>query len=391
MASRTRPAVLSVALATLLGAPPRNVRAQPPPADAHAAPGPEAAHPAPGHDAAHPAPGHEAAHPAPGHEATHAAPGHEATHATPGHEAAHTEHAGATAHAEAGEKHAEGEEHEHHPAFEVGIDLVIGSGRRAPEGEEEGERVTATSSVIEASYGVGSFRLGVLVPLSQETISRGDESYTRTALGNLALAGHYEHEISPFTSLRASLTLAAPTAAGDRYATFEGRAKAAEANEWAALSRAYAEDELFAPHHVCAVPALGLDRESDNFDLGGLVKMPLLTLEGGTSGSAETGESSSPVAVEIIPSLYGFYKISPAHLAFGATAYAVYFAVDEVRAPRREDGREEPKLQPVFEPEARVIFDRFRLSLGYVLPIGGRLGGQDRRAGGVRFALVAEI
>jgi hypothetical protein len=389
----------------LLGVPSRDARAQSHP-DAHAAPKPEAA-PAK-HEGAPAGAGegnkHEGAAASAGETAKHegASKGaggsggekHEGAAAGAGgekHEGAGGEkHEGA-----GGEKHegAGGEKHgdeadEHQPAVEVAMDVVVGSGRRAATGEEEAQSVTAVSSVIEASYGSGAFHLGVFVPFSQVTITRDEETPdTKTALGNLAFMGRYEREISPSASVLLGLTVAVPTAAGDRYAAIEGRAKAAEANEWAALTRAYAEDELFAPHRVCVVPAIGLERHNETFEFGGSLKMPMLGLEGGSSPSGETGESTSPVAVEFIPAAYAFYRIRPAHLAFGASAYAVYFAIDEVRAVRRE----EPKFQPVFEPEARVLFERFRLAFGYILPIGGRLGGNDRQAGGFRVAVGIEL
>ncbi len=286
---------------------------------------------------------------------------------------------------------AEGEARE--ARLELNADTVVGTGRRAATGEAQAEHATAASTVLEASYLVApALRAGLLLPFSHESIApAGGDAFTQNALGNVALSLAYQRPLSRPLSWRAGLTLAAPTAAGDRFAASEARARAAEANEWAALTRAYAEDELFAPHHAGAVPALGLDYRGRSVEFGGAIKVPLLAREGGADPSRESGLDESPLAVEVIPSAYGFYDIRPAHLALGASAYAVYFAVDEVHARRPEAGRSEPKVQPVVEPEARVTLRPFRLALGYILPLGGRLGGHERHAGGVRFALGAEI
>lgn len=162
-------------------------------------------------------------------------------------------------------------------------------------------------------------------------------------------------------------------------------------NEWAALTRAYAEDELFVPHRVSAVPSFGVDYRSTDFDVGGAVKMPVLVRDGGVDPPRGSGLSQSGVAVEMIPSAYAFLKIPSARLAVGAYAYAVYFAVDEVRSLRSAEGTTETRVQPVVEPEARLTLDPLHVTLGYITPLGGRLGRYEQRAGGVHLALGAEL
>lgn len=87
------------------------------------------------------------------------------------------------------------------------------------------------------------------------------------------------------------------------------------------------------------MPALGLDYRPGSVELGGGLKAPLLAREGGADPSRESGLTESALAVEVVPSAYGFYNLRPAHLALGASAYAVYFAVDEVRARGRPAAR----------------------------------------------------
>jgi hypothetical protein len=320
---------------------------------------------------------------------------HESEGTRLGHEGG--EHHGARLGHEGGEHQGEVEakEHEHEARLELGVDTVVGFGRRTASGEAEAERVTAASSVVEGSYlVVPSFRVGALIPFSHEIIRpAGEPAFAENALGNVALTLAYEHELARALTGRVGLTLAAPTASGDRFAESEGRERAAEANEWAALTRGYAEDELFAPHHACAVPSLGLDYHRGAVELGGSVKVPLLARDGGVDPARESGLSESALAVEVIPAAYGFYDLPAAHLALGASAYAVYFAVDEIRSSRAS-ARHDPKVQPVVEPEARLTLHPFRLALGYIVPVGGRLGVGTReheRAGGLRLALGAEI
>jgi hypothetical protein len=287
----------------------------------------------------------------------------------------------------------EGERDEPEPRVEFGADSVLGFGRRAAERGESNEHATSASTVFEGSYRiVGSLQAGVLIPFSHEAISpSGERPFTENVIGNVALALRYRHGLTAHLGGLAGLVLAAPTALGDRFSTNQDSARAGEANEWAALSRAFAEDELFAPHRACAVPSLGLDYRRGSVDVGGGVKAPILAREGGKDPSRASGLSESSVAVEFIPSVYGFYEIRPAHLALGAAAYAVYFAVDEVRARNGESGESEPKVQPVVEPEARLKFDPLHLAVGYILPLGGRLNSGAQRISGVRLALGVEI
>jgi hypothetical protein len=370
MASRASRFLPALSFVATLGLGTSNARAQSPPAKSPTSP---------------------AAHESEGARLDHE--GGERHDARPDHEGG--EHHGAQLGHEGGERHGEGEAKEHEARLELGIDTVIGFGRRTASGEGESERVTAASSVIEGSFRVvGGFHVGALVPFSHEVIApAGEHSFAENALGNLALTLAYEHELSRALVGRVGLTLAAPTASGDRFAASEGRERVGEANEWAALTRGYAEDELFAPHHAGAGPSLGLDYHHGVVELGGSVKVPLLVREGGADPARESGLSESALAVEVIPAAYGFYDLPTAHLALGASAYAVYFAVDEIRSSRAS-ARHDPKVQPVVEPEARLTLHPFRLALGYILPVGGRLGVGTREhehAGGVRLAIGAEI
>jgi hypothetical protein len=382
MVTPPRHALLTAAFAVLSSFHAASAQAQPPPAHDAAAPT-AGSHEADAHGAAAPNP---AAHEAAAHDAAHEAPAHEASaHGAPSHEADE---------GRAGAAHEGGEAEGPEPRVEVGADTVVGTGRRAGGGEGEGaERVTAASTVLEGSYRVvSSLRVGLLLPFSHEAINpAGERAFNENVLGNVALALTYRPELAPKIALATGLVLAAPTAAGDRFAKGEASAHAAEANEWSALTRAYAEDELFAPHRAGVVPSIGVEFRPGAAELGASVKVPLLAREGGHDPSRASGLTEAPLAVEIIPAASGFYNVRAAHLALGASAYVVYFAVDEVRARRGEPGRDEPKAQPVVEPEARVTLHPLHLALGYIVPVGGRLGGREQHAGGVRFALGAEI
>jgi hypothetical protein len=276
--------------------------------------------------------------------------------------------------------------------YGVGVDIVYGFGRAGG-----GTDVGATP----VEFKVASIALGVFYqadpkinarlrfPISNGSINgadpgqfAGSPSFSATAIGNVELGMTYNMDQGPHTKLPFDVGLYLPVANGDRFPPPEGngRQRTYLVNTAAQWSRGMEEDALFAPHRISLVPKLSLRYAKGGIATGGFVKLPLLVRMGGGDPPPPTGgvddyEIKSVVFQGIVG---GDFHIDVARnkVDIGTRAWLTWMSSEYIE--RILPGSTAPsKIQLNLEPQVRAMFGQLKAVLGVVLPIGGRLAGQD--------------
>jgi hypothetical protein len=284
----------------------------------------------------------------------------------------------------------------------AGADIVFGFGQMGGVTGPDATELSIVSFVLGAKYNftpeIGArlrvpFSTGKITHLGNEA-SRFEavgESYNAAAFGNVEVAGTYTLSLGPSTKLPIELAFAVPTASGDRFPGPDDRAHGRQyrINAAAAASRGLEEDALFAPHRFGIVPKGEIQYRSGSIDTNGFVKVPVLVKTGGepvppfVTGDNETFAINSTVIMGVVGGgfHYGFLdnKIDVGSRAWFTVMsndyYDIIYTGGDVTAPS--------KFQFVLEPQVRAHLGSLHALLGYIWPIGGRLGG-DQQASGVR-------
>jgi hypothetical protein len=216
------------------------------------------------------------------------------------------------------------------------------------------------------------------------------EGYNSTAFGNIELAGVYTLHLAPTTKIPLELGFAVPTASGDRFPPpdDQGRGRHYRINAAAQASRGMEEDALFAPHRIGIVPKGSIVYKGGAIDAGGFVKVPILVKAGGESvPPTPVGQSGFALNSTVIQAVIGgdfHYGIVDNKVDFGARAWATILS-NEYYDIIYSGGTVTPpsKFQFVFEPQVRVHIASVQAALGFIWPLGGRLGG-DQQVNGIR-------
>jgi hypothetical protein len=274
----------------------------------------------------------------------------------------------------------------------VGIDAVIGFGKLAEAGAPASSApdVTAYSFVIGAGYELSpSFGLSLRFPFTSASIKEagGDKSESAAAIGNVELAPEYVYRASPTTKIPIELAIVAPTATGDPFAavTEPEQLRRAAAQDIAAAARGWEDNALFAPHRFGVVPRVGLEYARGAMEIGAFTKYELTFKSGGND--APPGYKANTGMTWVTGGSF-FYEVLPETLSVGTRAWLTELVTEEIEAPLGPGEASPSKTQFVLEPGVRAKIKMIRPSIGYILPIGGRLGG-DAKMSGLRIAVAA--
>jgi hypothetical protein len=272
----------------------------------------------------------------------------------------------------------------------AGFDLVFGFGKMNT-GTEATEFKVA-SFLVGGSYEVSpNVALRLRFPFTTGQVTTGDEAanpkYSATAIGNLELAASYAVDLGPHAKLPIELALALPTASGDRYAPPEekGVLRHYRINAAAQVARGLEEDALFATHRFGIIPAVAFRYQHGALQTGAFLKIPIMIKAGGASDDNLLPAlmlSTNPTVIETVVGGDFYYGIVGNMLGLGARAWLTWMsnqAID-VNLPGLTPP---PKVQFVAEPSVLGAFGSVRTRLGFLWPIGGRIGG-DQQANGVR-------
>jgi hypothetical protein len=216
-----------------------------------------------------------------------------------------------------------------------------------------------------------------------------NQGYNSTAFGNIELAGNYTFALGPSTKLPLELALAVPTASGDRFPPPDdlARGRHYRINAAAQASRGMEEDALFAPHRFGIIPKGSISYKAGAIDTGAFLKVPVLIKAGGEApappiaASAATFTLNSTIIMGVIGGDF-HYGFADNKVDVGARAWAALLSNDYYDINFSGGGVTTPsKFQFVLEPQVRVALGSIRGTLGFIWPLGGRLGGDQQVIG----------
>jgi hypothetical protein len=270
----------------------------------------------------------------------------------------------------------------------AGIDMVFGFGQTGTKSRPSD--VTSASFLIGGSYRVTpTLALRLRVPFATAKITDfGQEGYNSTSFGNVEIAGAYIVDMGPHTTLPIELAFTPPTSNGDFFPLSNvGGQRHFEVNSAAQASRGFEEDALFAPHRFGIIPGAALRYRNGAIQTGAFTKIPILIRAGGSDPPkpvvpTDTNFTINSPVVEWVVGGDFHLGIMDNKLDFGARAWLTYLANEFIDATL-PGGTTPDKLQFVLEPQVRAAFGSFRGGLGFLWPIGGRLG-SDTQINGLR-------
>jgi len=286
----------------------------------------------------------------------------------------------------------------------AGLDVVFGFGKMGSPTGPDAVELSVFSFMLGGSYRFDpSWSARLRIPFatgnikyvnhSQNAIGSNfeplDQSYSSTSFGNIELAGVYNTDLGPSTKLPVELALALPTANGDRFPPPDDltRGRHYRVNAAAAATRGMEEDALYTPHRFGIIPKISLEYRSDSMQTGAFFKLPILLKAGGASAPPQTTNVSAAINSTIISGVLG----GDFHLALyqdkidiGTRAWMALISNDPYDLIYSGGGVTPPsKFQFVLEPQARAAFGPLRVVLGFIWPLGSRLGG-DQTVNGLR-------
>jgi hypothetical protein len=283
----------------------------------------------------------------------------------------------------------------------AGADIVFGFGKTGGTTGPDAVEMSVVSFLLGGTYQVtpafgGRLRIpfatGKITHVGNEVtrFEQLGEGYNATAFGNIELAGSYTLHLAPSTKVPLELALALPTSNGDRFppADDNGRGRHYRINAAAQASRGMEEDALFAPHRFGIVPKGAVVYKSGAIDTGGFVKVPILIKAGGQAVPPTTvGQSGFAINSTVIQAVIGgdfHYGIIDNKLDFGARAWATILSNDYYDILYVGGAVTPPsKFQFVLEPQVRVHIASVQGTVGFIWPLGGRLG-SDQQVNGLR-------
>jgi hypothetical protein len=152
------------------------------------------------------------------------------------------------------------------------------------------------------------------------------------------------------------------------------------------------DDALFASHRFGIIPGARLRFRSGAIDVGGFLKVPILIRAGGEDPRNDPNRpvdvpeyKLNSTVIEVVAGGSFFYGILASKLDIGLRAWAAALTSEFIEASL--PGTTGPdKVQLELEPQVRGQFGPVRPAIGYLAPIGGRLGG-DQATKGLRIDL----
>lgn len=278
--------------------------------------------------------------------------------------------------------------------------IVIGFGKMPLNNSRylPSEKGTAIGLQVGGLYDITpALSAGLRVPVTTGTVRQlsSGQNLAVTAFGSPELMGEYRLELSRLTSVPIGFGVGIPIAQGNPDPTDPGdtggRNKAL-LNGIADATLGWRDGELFQPKRLPIIVGGGVRHERRDFELHADAKFVLLpalssdvnapNVEGTDVGVHE----ANGFALREVTVLGGTYNFLDSPVFWGGLDFSVvYNPIQPYDFEPVVETNKPSTLQAVLEPRVGVRFKHFEPSLGYVAPLGGRLG--DAGVGGVRLHL----
>ena len=278
--------------------------------------------------------------------------------------------------------------------------VIIGFGR-APVNEPTyapGLKGTALGFQLGGRYDVSKeLSVGLRVPLTTATVKQANgTNLSTTVFGAPELMGEYRVSLDRLTTIPIIFGVGIPVAQGnpDQTGTDTTGHQQAYVNSLADATSGWRDSELFQPKRLPIVLGGGIHHDRQDWELHADVKLVLLPALG-TKVFDATEDPPNPgtykrnaFALREVTTLGGSYNFLRSPLLYAGLDLAVIWTPLQTFVFDATPAREKPTtVQAVLEPRVGARFGAVSPSVGYIAPLGGRLGGAD--AGGVRLNVSA--
>jgi hypothetical protein len=270
------------------------------------------------------------------------------------------------------------------PPRDAGLDMVIGFGKiRDVRNNSNPTSATVASFVPFFEWRVSEmWAFGVRLSVSTGSVDGPlgtADDYSLSALGNLEASLRATVRLNRRLRLPVSIAFTLPTGQGDMYPeqADAGARPQALVQQAAASSRGWEEQSLFTPRRLGVVPSVGIRYDTRNMHVAASTKLELMIRTGGgTPATATEGTIHNP-ALNWVTGASFFYDFLDGKVSPGLRAWLAVTTLPVSVGTSDYSG-----AQFVIEPDvASTIFINpnlaVRAGVGYVVPLGGHLGGTD--------------
>ena len=290
--------------------------------------------------------------------------------------------------------------------------IIIGFGA-APQNSptyEPGWKGTALGFMLGGRYDFSpAFSAGLRIPITTALVKEtcmpvtcfgagNGATLKSTVFGSPELMGEYRVSLSRLTTVPISFGVGIPVAQGDLGVYRQGSNAAftnAYANQLGDATSGWRDSELFVPKHLPIVIGGGIRHERQDWELHGDLKFVALPA---LSTKVSDPDSTDPVnpgtykikafALREVTTLGGTYNFLDKPLIFGGLDLAfVWSAIQPFVFEAAGANAKPTTLQAVLEPRVGARFGVVSPSIGYIAPLGGRLGAASD--GGIRLRVDA--
>jgi hypothetical protein len=277
-------------------------------------------------------------------------------------------------------------------------EAVIGWGAAPVQGAGNDETTGDASGfvlMVGGSYDLSpKLTLGLRVPwttadFDNRFFQANTPGLSAQALGSPELMVEYRVSLGPRTDLPVGLGVGIPVAQGDPdigSLDTAGHQQLA-VNLFADAVTGWRDGELFMPKRLPIVPFVGITYEGERLDLRAYTKLVLGVNLGQEITTQKpdwrgTYEISGMALRSVTGGGAAYWFLEKPRLSAGLDAWAVINAIEPLEFTSSEGAAGPSAFQFVVEPRLAAMFGPVRPSVGYVLPLGGRLS--DSGAQGIR-------
>lgn len=236
---------------------------------------------------------------------------------------------------------------------------------------------------------------GLRIPITTASVKQpNNTNQSTTAFGSPELFGEYRLALSRLTSLPISFGVGIPLAQGNPDETGPDTAGHAKntVNQLADSTSGWRDSELFQPKRLPLIVGAGVHHERKDWEAHADVKFVLLPALGTSVASPNTDAQGTyqrnAFALREVTTLGASYNFLDNPLLYAGVDLAVIwtpiatFDFDPIANVNQPS-----TLQAVLEPKLGARFGAISPSVGYIAPLGGRLG--DAGNGGIRLHVSA--
>lgn len=280
--------------------------------------------------------------------------------------------------------------------------LVLGFGS-APLNQPDyspGNKGTALGFQVGGRYDITpTFTGGLRIPLTTATVKQPNgTNLSTTAFGSPELMGEYRLSLNRLTTIPITFGVGIPVAQG-RSDTITGTDVDAKTkgyvNQLADATSGWRDSELFQPKHLPIVVGAGIHHDRHDFELHGDLKFVLLPALSTTVETPNSSDTANPGVYKInafalreVTTLGGSYNFLSSPLVYAGLDLAIVWTPIQTFVFNATPASATPTtVQAVLEPRVGARFGAISPSIGYIAPLGGRLGGASD--GGVRLRVDA--